>query len=119
MKEKIEKFFSTIAFGSLMCLIECILRFIWGYGDTLNLRIGWTAFILFLFSFIMAKPSKVTVCSEKKTFQKKLDEKLKEKQSHDICQCGCERRYHGKSSSINFTEGKCSICKCKNFIIKN
>lgn len=36
----------------------------------------------------------------------------------DICQCGCERRYHGKSHSINFTEGKCSICKCENFVIK-
>ena len=105
MKEKIANLFSTIAFGSLMCLIGCILRFIWGYGDTLNLRLGWTAFILFLFSFIMAKPSKVVVSS-------------KEKLSHDICKCGCERRYHGKSSSINYTEGKCSVCKCENFIIK-
>ena len=36
---------------------------------------------------------------------------------NDLCECGHERKYHGKSKSINYTEGKCNQCDCENFVI--
>jgi len=33
---------------------------------------------------------------------------------NDLCECGHERKYHGKSKSINYTEGKCNQCDCDN-----
>lgn len=41
-----------------------------------------------------------------------------DKYKNDLCQCKHKRKYHGKSLSINFTDGKCEKCNCKNFIIK-
>lgn len=38
---------------------------------------------------------------------------------YDLCECGHERKHHGKSKSINYTEGKCSKCQCDNFVIDN
>lgn len=36
----------------------------------------------------------------------------------DVCECLHARKYHGKSTSINYTEGKCSKCNCQNFQMK-
>jgi hypothetical protein len=41
----------------------------------------------------------------------------KKEVKNDMCRCGHERKHHGKSSSINYTEGKCRKCECENFVI--
>lgn len=49
--------------------------------------------------------------------QEELAERRKEndaKQDH-LCICGHIRRQHGKSHSINFTDGYCVDCKCNGF----
>lgn len=44
---------------------------------------------------------------------------MKKGTEYDQCGCGHSRKYHGKSKSINYTEGKCRLCKCENFVITN
>lgn len=48
------------------------------------------------------------------------DERTKEREaiSRHQCTCGHERRRHGKSFNINYTQGACRDCKCKNFLQK-
>jgi len=41
----------------------------------------------------------------------------KKEVKNDMCRCGHERKHHGKSSSINYTEGKCRKCWCQGFVI--
>ena len=48
----------------------------------------------------------------------KQKEEQKEKINNDRCKCGHIRGSHGKSHSINYTEGVCKKCHCKNFVIK-
>jgi hypothetical protein len=36
---------------------------------------------------------------------------------NDMCRCSHKRKCHGKSHSINFTEGRCDYCDCKHFIM--
>ena len=38
---------------------------------------------------------------------------------NDLCECGHERKHHGKSQSINYTDGKCTKCLCEHFIMDN
>lgn len=38
--------------------------------------------------------------------------------SNNVCKCLHARKLHGKSFSINYTEGKCSACNCRNFLMK-
>ncbi len=45
--------------------------------------------------------------------------KEQEKFKDDVCKCLHARKLHGKSNSINFTEGRCSSCNCMNFMIKD
>ena len=42
-----------------------------------------------------------------------------QKSTEELCECGHARQYHGKSHSINYTEGKCMKCKCEHFVIDN
>ena len=37
--------------------------------------------------------------------------------SEDECFCKHIRKQHGKSTSINYTEGMCGECDCRNFIM--
>jgi hypothetical protein len=46
-----------------------------------------------------------------------IDIPVKEDFSNDKCQCGHIRKKHGKSLSINYTEGKCLKCECKHFLM--
>jgi len=34
----------------------------------------------------------------------------------DVCECGHTREFHGKSHSINYTQGRCEKCDCKNYL---
>jgi len=43
---------------------------------------------------------------------------MKKDIENDVCVCNHTRHFHGKSTSINYTEGRCSECKCQNFIMK-
>lgn len=36
-----------------------------------------------------------------------------------MCCCGHERRHHGKSFSVNYTDGACIKCGCHNFLFGN
>ena len=38
---------------------------------------------------------------------------------NDFCKCEHERKLHGESHSIDYTQGKCSECQCERFIINN
>lgn len=53
-------------------------------------------------------------------FEVKQDELAKRRKENDakqehLCLCGCKRGRHGKSHSINFTDGGCIDCKCMGF----
>ncbi len=45
------------------------------------------------------------------------------KYDKDLCECGHERKYHGKSHSINYTQGRCNsvkpMCECQHFLMKD
>lgn len=43
---------------------------------------------------------------------------MKKDYSGDKCKCGHQRNSHGRSDSINYTEGACFVgtCKCKHFM---
>ena len=43
----------------------------------------------------------------------------KNKMENDFCKCEHERKLHGKSHSIDYTQGKCSECQCEGFMIDN
>lgn len=45
-------------------------------------------------------------------------ENKKEDYSNDVCVCLHARKLHGKSHSVNYTEGLCKTCNCKNFMMK-
>lgn len=38
--------------------------------------------------------------------------------SRDKCECGHQRKFHSVSHSINYTEGMCKRCECKNYLYK-
>lgn len=54
-----------------------------------------------------------TALNDSKRFRIKEDELYK----NDLCICKHERKDHRKSRSINFTEGGCGLCECKNFMM--
>jgi hypothetical protein len=45
-------------------------------------------------------------------------DKKRAKKDLDLCGCGHDRSRHGKSLSVNYTDGACQDCKCRNFIMK-
>lgn len=45
------------------------------------------------------------------------ENRRKESLSKDLCICLHPRANHGKSYSINFTEGFCNQCSCRHFIM--
>lgn len=54
-----------------------------------------------------------TALNDSNKFRVKEDELYK----NDLCTCKHERKDHRKSTSINFTQGGCGLCECKNFIM--
>lgn len=42
----------------------------------------------------------------------------KKDNENDACICNHTRHFHGKTTSINYTDGKCSECGCQHFQIK-
>lgn len=41
----------------------------------------------------------------------------KEVRKYDLCYCGHERKQHGHSLSVNYTDGACIECKCQHFLM--
>jgi hypothetical protein len=39
------------------------------------------------------------------------------KTGNHLCECGCPRKWHGPSYSINYTQGACGICDCLHFLM--
>ena len=54
-----------------------------------------------------------TALNDSKRFRTREDDWYK----NDMCICNHERKDHRKSTSINFTEGGCGLCECKNFMM--
>ena len=52
-----------------------------------------------------------------KLYRQKTDEQI-EKIDNDLCKCGHIRKEHGKSFSINYSDGGCGVkkCKCINYL---
>lgn len=62
----------------------------------------------------MAKKLLWEVAEEERMERNKELQKLEK----DNCKCGHQRKRHGKSHSINYTEGMCQDCKCKGFCME-
>lgn len=45
------------------------------------------------------------------------EECKKGERGNDVCVCLHARKLHGKSYSINYTDGHCTTCNCKNFMM--
>lgn len=54
-----------------------------------------------------------TALNDSGRFRTREDELYK----NDLCTCKHERKDHRKSMSINFTQGGCGLCECKNFMM--
>lgn len=48
----------------------------------------------------------------------RIKKEFRDKTDKDLCECGHARHRHGKSTSINYTDGACIDCKCRNFLMK-
>lgn len=46
-------------------------------------------------------------------------ENIRKKNETQLCECGHMHKDHLPTSSINYTAGRCTMCKCKNFLSKS